>query len=77
MKRREDAQGIRGERTNPHAIGRAASESERPPATAPMSNDHGTRICRVVPRRVERRIAWRDKSASRPSLFLIRQDQQG
>jgi hypothetical protein len=36
MKRREDAQGIRGERTNPHAIGRAASESEIPSATAPV-----------------------------------------
>src|SRR5690242_9627963 len=47
MKRREDAPGTRVERTDPHAIGRAASESERPPATAPMSNTHGTRVHRV------------------------------
>jgi hypothetical protein len=35
-----------------------------------MLNDHGMRICRVVPRRLARRIAWRDKSASRPSILL-------
>jgi hypothetical protein len=40
--------GIGAEHANPHAIVRAASQSEKPPATAPMQNDHGTRICRVV-----------------------------
>ena len=47
MKRREDAQGTRVEHTNPHAIGRAASESEIAPATAPVPNGHGTRVNRV------------------------------
>jgi hypothetical protein len=48
MKRREDAQDVVSNNTTPHAIGRAASESEKPPATAPMQNDHGTRMRRVV-----------------------------
>ena len=39
--------GLVSEHTNPHAIGRAASESEIAPATAPLSNDHGARMYRV------------------------------
>jgi hypothetical protein len=51
MKRREDAQGIRVEHTNPHAIGRAASESETSPATAPVKNNCGDAGFRVIRRR--------------------------
>jgi hypothetical protein len=51
MKRRGEAQGTGAEHANPHATGRAASESEIAPATAPVPNGHGTRICRVVTHR--------------------------
>jgi len=44
---REDAPGTRGEHTSLHVIGRAASWSETPSATAPMNHSHGTRVDRV------------------------------
>jgi hypothetical protein len=77
MKRREDAQGLALNAPTRTRSAEPPPRSEKPPATALMQNDHGTRICRVVPRRVERRIARRDKSASRPLLSSICEDQQG